>query len=261
MKKGTSRVRRARRKGAAMQDQALSYGREAFGFIEDVDRLSAVDEVMDAMVCAFGGFGFENLVLSKLPSPEQQYENVMLAQRSHNGWFKVYTKERYFHDDPRTNLLRGTAKPFDWCESLYDANVAPCAAEILGRRRDFGLDCGFVVPSHSVRNTKYFVSMTGHKLDLTAHNKPAIALMALYGLYRVRSLLGLLQREKPLLTPREREVLTWVASGKTAWEIGEILTISKWTVQEYTQNAFHKLGAVNRAQAVAIALRERLIDF
>ncbi len=63
----------------------------------------------------------------------------------------------------------------------------------------------------------------------------------------------------PALTQREREVLWWAAQGKSAWEIGKILHISKRTVDQHTQNATRKLGAVNRTQAVATALRERLI--
>lgn len=62
------------------------------------------------------------------------------------------------------------------------------------------------------------------------------------------------------LTEREREVLTWVARGKSAWEIGEILDIAKRTVEEHAASGYRKLGAVNRAQAVAIAVRDRLID-
>jgi DNA-binding CsgD family transcriptional regulator len=61
------------------------------------------------------------------------------------------------------------------------------------------------------------------------------------------------------LTLREREVLWWAAQGKSAWEIGEILRIAERTVNEHTQKAGRKLGAVNRTQAVAMALRERLI--
>ena len=61
------------------------------------------------------------------------------------------------------------------------------------------------------------------------------------------------------LTSREREILWWAAQGKTAWEIGEILHITKRTVDAHTQHAIQKLDAVNRTEAVAIALRERLI--
>lgn len=62
------------------------------------------------------------------------------------------------------------------------------------------------------------------------------------------------------LTQRQREVLAWTARGKFAREIGEILQITKRTVDEHVQIAVRKLGAVNRTHAVAIALRERLIE-
>ena len=55
-------------------------------------------------------------------------------------------------------------------------------------------------------------------------------------------------------------MLAWVAQGKSAWEIGEILDIAKRTVDEHAQTAVRKLGAVNRTHAVAIAVRERIID-
>ena len=58
------------------------------------------------------------------------------------------------------------------------------------------------------------------------------------------------KRVKHSLTAREAEVLTWVARGKSAWEIGEILHIAKRTVDEHVQTAVRKLGAVNRTHAV-----------
>jgi LuxR family quorum sensing-dependent transcriptional regulator len=63
-----------------------------------------------------------------------------------------------------------------------------------------------------------------------------------------------------VLTSREAEVLSWVARGKSAWEIGEILLITKRTVDEHVQTAVRKIGASNRTHAVAIAIRDRLID-
>jgi LuxR family quorum sensing-dependent transcriptional regulator len=76
----------------------------------------------------------------------------------------------------------------------------------------------------------------------------------------VRQLLGGSPQGKPPLTPREREVLAWSAQGKSAWEIGTILSVGKRTVDEHAQTAMRKLGAANRTQAVAIALRHRLFD-
>jgi LuxR family quorum sensing-dependent transcriptional regulator len=64
---------------------------------------------------------------------------------------------------------------------------------------------------------------------------------------------------KGKLTAREIEVLRWVANGKSAWEIGEILHITKRTVDEHVQTAVRKLGAVNRTHAVALALCDGII--
>jgi DNA-binding CsgD family transcriptional regulator len=61
------------------------------------------------------------------------------------------------------------------------------------------------------------------------------------------------------LTSREIEALTWAARGKSASEIGEILRITKRTVDEHIQAAGRKLNASNRTQAVAIAMRNGLI--
>ncbi|MGC1652195.1 MAG: helix-turn-helix transcriptional regulator [Candidatus Sulfotelmatobacter sp.] len=62
------------------------------------------------------------------------------------------------------------------------------------------------------------------------------------------------------LTARECEVLKWVARGKPAREIAEILDITKRTVDAHVHSSIGKIGAVNRTNAVAIAIRNRLID-
>ena len=63
----------------------------------------------------------------------------------------------------------------------------------------------------------------------------------------------------PPLTPRELESLRWTMEGKTAWEVGNILGISERTAVLHVNNATHKLGCVNKHQAVLKALRFGLI--
>jgi DNA-binding CsgD family transcriptional regulator len=62
------------------------------------------------------------------------------------------------------------------------------------------------------------------------------------------------------LTEREREVLLWVQQGKNSREVGGILGISNKTVRNHVQNVLAKLGAGNRAQAVAKAMRLNLLS-
>ncbi len=55
------------------------------------------------------------------------------------------------------------------------------------------------------------------------------------------------------LTPREYDVLRWLCRGKTNWEMSRILAISESTVKFHVANLIQKLGASNRAHAVALA--------
>jgi DNA-binding CsgD family transcriptional regulator len=56
------------------------------------------------------------------------------------------------------------------------------------------------------------------------------------------------------LSPRELECLAWAAQGKTYTEIGKMLGISFATVKTNLDNARFKLGGVNLAHAVALAI-------
>ncbi len=53
------------------------------------------------------------------------------------------------------------------------------------------------------------------------------------------------------LSERERQIMAWVAMGKTNPEIGCILRISEFTVKNHMKSIFSKLDVTNRAQAVA----------
>ena len=62
------------------------------------------------------------------------------------------------------------------------------------------------------------------------------------------------------LNDREVEVLTWVARGKTSAEIGQIIGLTKRTVDFHIDNARGKLGAATRTEAVIKATTGRLIE-
>jgi DNA-binding CsgD family transcriptional regulator len=57
------------------------------------------------------------------------------------------------------------------------------------------------------------------------------------------------------LSPRQREILDLVAEGRTSKEIAVTLGISESTVNWHLANAFERLGASSRAEAVALAIR------
>jgi two-component system, NarL family, response regulator len=66
--------------------------------------------------------------------------------------------------------------------------------------------------------------------------------------------------ETPVLTPRLREVLSLVAEGYSTADVARELRLSKHTVKNYMERIFQRLGARDRTEAVAIALREGILE-
>ena len=62
------------------------------------------------------------------------------------------------------------------------------------------------------------------------------------------------------ITPRERQVLSLVAEGRTNTEISELLGIKLNTTKNHLFHILNRLGASNRTHAVVIALNNDLID-
>jgi DNA-binding NarL/FixJ family response regulator len=63
-----------------------------------------------------------------------------------------------------------------------------------------------------------------------------------------------------LLTPREREILQLLADGMSNGDVAAKLFISQETVKSHVRHILAKLEADTRTHAVAIALRESIID-
>lgn len=64
---------------------------------------------------------------------------------------------------------------------------------------------------------------------------------------------------KPELSPREVEVLRWVAAGKSNKEIGAQLFIAEGTVKTHVKNVLEKLAVVGRTSAIREAVHRGIV--
>jgi NarL family two-component system response regulator LiaR len=62
------------------------------------------------------------------------------------------------------------------------------------------------------------------------------------------------------LTPREREVLALMVEGMTNPEIAERLSISRATATAHVSHILSKLGVSNRAEAIVLAVRSKIVN-
>ena len=66
--------------------------------------------------------------------------------------------------------------------------------------------------------------------------------------------------ERPFMSDREQEVLTLIAQGLSAPQIGRSIHLSTATVKTHLQHIYDKLGVSERAAAVAEAMRRGLLE-
>ena len=66
--------------------------------------------------------------------------------------------------------------------------------------------------------------------------------------------------DRPVLSPRENEILVLTAAGLSAPEVASKLVLSPATVRTHLQHLYEKLGVSDRAAAVAEAMRRGLLE-
>jgi LuxR family quorum sensing-dependent transcriptional regulator len=134
------------------------------------------------------------------------------------------------------------------------------ASRVIAEARDFGLNDGFAIPYLMLSGDVAGISLGGARVEMGEHGATILPVVACFALGRILQIRTRTTAHAAVVSPRERECLAWIAAGKTDWEISSILTIAEATVDKHVRRARAKLGAANRAQAVAEALRCGIIS-
>ena len=165
--------------------------------------------------------------------------------------------------DPVMQHCKRQSVPIVWNRQTY---VEQDAGDLWEQMASFGYHTGIALALH-LPEGRHFLLGVDRDQALPADARELqriVADLQLFAVHAQDAALRLflpvaLQPERPALTPRELEALRWTMEGKTAWEVGTILGISERTAVLHVNNAMHKLGCVNKHQAVLKALRLGLI--
>jgi LuxR family transcriptional activator of conjugal transfer of Ti plasmids len=148
---------------------------------------------------------------------------------------------------------------------LTARQLSSAQQELFYEASEFGIRFGFTVPIHDghgpIAALTFATDEKRAQFESRINSQARVLqLMAMYFHAHVRrKLSGDRRIGEALLSPRELECLEWAAKGKSAWEIGRILGISRHTVASYLDNAKEKLGVrtiVQAATRLAAAKRE-----
>ena len=179
------------------------------------------------------------------------------------GFNDNYNDPRLQRADPVMQHCKRHSLPIIWDQDTYVTSGAP---DLWEQQASFGYCTGIAMALHlpEGRHFQLGVDRDQRLTERPEELQRLVADLQLFAVHAQEAALRLLvpqplQPERPALTPRELEALRWTMEGKTAWEVGAILGISERTAVLHVNNAMHKLGCVNKHQAVLKALRLGLI--
>jgi LuxR family quorum sensing-dependent transcriptional regulator len=170
------------------------------------------------------------------------------------GWFEQYRTSNFTLHDPVATFLRRQTKAFKWSEVPIPKDNRLARSVMTISSTDYGMRHGFGVPIHGLNGYQAGVSFTGREVDDVKEANAAVQMIGVYAFNRLANLKFAAKKHR-ILTDREREILNWIAAGKTAWDTGGILSIAEDTVNKHITSAMRKLNVHTRAQAVAESIR------
>lgn len=190
-----------------------------------------------------------------LALPYQQNKRPLVISTYPANWLTHYLRNHYERIDPIVVHALQDPEPFRWGAGLSTGQASSAQRELLDDASQFGIRFGFTVPIHDghgpIAALTFAVDQQRPQFNtcIDAHSR-VLQLMAMYFHAHVRrKVLDDRKLSRTLLSPRELECLQWAAQGKSTWEIGRILHISRHTVASYLDSAKEKLGVRTIVQA------------
>ncbi|MBI5235305.1 MAG: autoinducer binding domain-containing protein [Deltaproteobacteria bacterium] len=169
-------------------------------------------------------------------------------------WMKIYNQLKLYEKDPIIWRQAAEGGVHLWTET-YRLFGEKTSKDFIVRASDFGIKHGVSGGITSATDgTMSIMTFSGPKKRFTQYHRAILSILLPHVNQALTRVCMSAVRERNFrLTAKEREILKWMKDGKTNWEISSILNISERTAKFHAHNIEHKLNAVNRPHAVAIA--------
>ena len=232
------------------------------GFLS-VGRSTSRDELLGELVRFTQQLGFATVTATTVIDHFLGEPEFITVDNTPAAYRESYEDSRDGRADPVMQHCKRQSTPIVWDQDTY---VACGQGAMWEQQARFGYCAGIAMALH-LPEGRHFVF--GVERDQPVPSDPGeltrvVADLQLFAVLAQDAAQRILVPASPepgaaALTPRELEALRWTMDGKTAWEVGAVLGISERTAVLHVNNAMHKLGCVNKHQAVLKALRLGLI--
>jgi DNA-binding CsgD family transcriptional regulator len=221
------------------------------------------DEFRDEVVRFTQQLGFETVSAITVIERGMGHAEFITVDNTPDAFNDTYCDPQLQRLDPVMQHCKRHSLPIVWDQDTYVSNGAH---DLWEQQASFGYRTGIAMALHMPEGRHFQLGVDRDRPlpDDPGELQRLVADLQLFAVHAQEAAVRLLvpatlQPDRPALTPRELECLRWTMDGKTAWEVGAILGISERTAVLHVNNAMHKLGCVNKHQAVLKALRLGLI--
>lgn len=217
-------------------------------------------ELLHLMRRLIARYGFQRFLIARLPLAEQQrFSESLVLSNWPADLVRQYDASGAFHASVLVERLRNTKLPLAGGAELLEAARKDGGEMSVHQLAYPDMARHFALLLHTTYGEPYVVMLSGDREEPVGAECAMLylTLVQLFECLERTFDAGSAVREK--LSGREIECLRWAAAGKSSDEIAIILGISAYTVSSYFKSATRKLDAVNRMQAIARAMRMKLI--
>ncbi len=201
--------------------------------------------------------GYSFYLLANIPVDRHRaFEDITMLTNWPPGARASYSESETFCESEAVSHFRQSILPLNGGSQMFghacDLVSRARAGRLLG---NFGIQATFAFTLHTADGQQYMFAFSrrGPEPEFIEHRDILSRSMKI--LDTLKDATKPMKQRSIQLSQRERECLEWCAEGKTAEETAIITKLSVHTVESYVRSAMRKLGAVNRMQAVAKAIR------
>lgn len=208
------------------------------------ERVSNIATAMGFEYCAYG---------VRMPIPISRPPFALFNNYSVE-WQKHYQEREFLMVDPTVQHGLKSTRPLVWTPEVFGNTP-----ELWEEARAHGLRFGWAQSARDANGAIGMLTLARsvgqlEPIDLVENQFKMVWLSQMTHAGMAQLLLPkMIPESLVVMTAREREVLRWTAEGKTAFEVGQILSVSERTVNFHINNVVHKLGASNKIQAAVKA--------
>ena len=249
-------------------DEALGNSGIAPDFFATYDALMNARDETDTITrlqTAAQGLGFDKVLFAVIPQPKVSVADIYLRSNYPDQWREHYDRNNLRAADPTVEYCFKSSSPFVWMPQSFKT---PEQQNLYEEAASFGLKVGVTLPIRGVGGEIGMLTCVRDEnpgpafLKDLGQNLGGLSLLrdvAFDSLHQYVHASATPAEEAPVLTAREFDCLRWMCAGKTAWEIGRILSISEAGVNFHITNLRTKFGVSRRNDVVIKALRMGLI--